>query len=76
MDITLDRLRQCQMAVVTHIETDAAFACRLRGYGLVPGTVVRCRYRSPGGSVMALELRGTVVALRTKDLKKIRGCGL
>lgn len=76
MDITLDSLKTDKMAVVTHIETDEALKKRLRTYGLVPGTIVRCRYRSPGGSVIALELRGSVVALRAKDLKGIRGCGL
>lgn len=76
MDITLDSLKTDKMAVVTYIETDEALRKRLRAYGLIPGTVVRCRYRSPDGSVMALELRGSVVALRAKDLKGIRGCGL
>lgn len=76
MDITLDTLKTDKMAVVTHIEADETLKNRLRDYGLVPGTIVRCRYCSPGGSVVALELRGSVVALRTKDLKGIRGCGL
>lgn len=74
MEITLDRLRFGQQAVVTHIDTGAALRCRLRSYGMVPGTVVRCRYRSPGGSVTALEFRGSVVALRTRDIKNIRVC--
>lgn len=76
MDITLDSLRTDKMAVVTQIEADEALKKRLRDYGLVPGTIVRCRYRSSGGSVMALELRGSVVAMRSRDLKGIRGCGL
>lgn len=76
MDITLDSLRTDKMAVVTQIEADEALKKRLRDYGLVPGTIVRCRYRSPSGSVMALELRGSVVAMRSRDLKGIRGCGL
>lgn len=76
MDITLDRLGINKMAVVTAIETDTAMKNRLRAYGLVPGTIVRCRYRNPGGTVMALEFRGSVVALRTNALRKIRGCGL
>lgn len=59
-------------AVVMQIGTDARLKSRLRDFGLVPGTVVRCRYRTPGGSVTALEFRGTVVALRTRDLQKIR----
>lgn len=61
-----------QEATVTQIGTDIALARRLRHFGFVPGTKVCCRYRSPGGSVTALGLRGTVLAMRTCDLKKIR----
>ncbi len=76
MDITLDQLCLNKMAVVTEVKTEGTLKKRLRDYGLIPGTIVRCRYKTPDGSVVALELRGTVVALRTKDLESIRGCGL
>lgn len=72
MQISLDRLRPGLEAIVTEINVDAALQCRLRDFGLVPGTKVCCRYRSPGGGVTALELRGSVLALRTRDLKNIR----
>lgn len=74
MEITLDRLRLDQMAVVTDIETELPLRRRLQDFGLIPGTQVRCRYRSPGGSVTALEFRSSVLALRTEDLKRIWGC--
>lgn len=76
VDITLDALGIGKMAVVTCIETDAVLKRKLRAYGLVPGTIVRCRYRSPEGRTVALEFRGSVVALRSADLRQIRGCGL
>jgi Fe2+ transport system protein FeoA len=72
MDISLDRLCLGQKGIVTHINTENAMKNRLRVFGMVPGTSVCCRYQTPGGSVTALEFRGTVVAMRTKDLKKIR----
>lgn len=71
METSLDQLRTDVQAVVTKIAVYEALEQRLRDFGLVPGTVVCCRYRSPGGQVTALELRGTVVALRTRDLKRI-----
>ena len=74
MEMTLDRLCLGQKAVVTRIDTAAHLRMRLRDFGLVPGTEVRCRYHSPGGSVTALELRGSVLALRTGDLGRIWGC--
>lgn len=72
MQTTLDRLRLGMRAVVTGIDVSTELKCRLSDFGLVPGTRVCCRYRSPGGQVTALELRGTVIALRTGDMKKIR----
>lgn len=54
------------------IEESADLQKRLRDFGLVPGTKVVCRYRSPGGFVTALEFRDTVIALRRCDLKKIQ----
>lgn len=72
MEISLNRLRLGEYGVVTHIDTDEMLRSRLSAFGMVAGTRVGCRYRSPGGSVSALEFRGTVVALRTRDMEKIR----
>lgn len=72
MEISLKELSPGKRAVVTKILMDAAFTKRLRDFGMVPGTSVCCRYRSPGGQVTALALRGAVIALRTRDLAKIR----
>ena len=72
MEIGLDRLRLGQQGIVERIDTAPLLAQRLRSFGMIPGAQVRCRYRSPGGSVTALEFCGTVVALRTRDIRKIR----
>lgn len=76
METSLDRIRPGARAVVTQIHTEPALRRRLRDFGLIPGTVVCCRYRNPWGDVTALQLRGTVLAMRTRDLEKIRvRCG-
>lgn len=72
METSLDHLRPGMRAVVTKVDTDAALKQRLKDFGLVPGTLVRCRCRNPWGDVTALEFRGAVLALRTVDLRKIR----
>lgn len=59
-------------AVVEQICLDRETEKRLRDFGFVPGTQVTCRYRSPGGKVTALSFRGMVLAMRTRDLDKIR----
>ncbi len=72
MEISLDLLRPGKRAVVLEVNTPPELKQRLRAFGLVPGTVVESRYRCPWGSVTALALRGSVLALRTADLRKIR----
>ena len=72
MELTLDRLQPDIFCTVTEIRSHEPLRSRLRQFGLIPGTDVCVRYRSPDNGVTALELRGTVVALRTRELKKIR----
>ena len=72
METGLDRVRPGAMAVVTQVNTAPELQQRLKAFGLVPGTKVCCRYRCPWGHVTAIELRGSVLALRTNDLRKIR----
>ena len=68
----LQHLQPGAQAVVIRVSGEAKLRSRLTELGLVPGTKVKCRYRSPGGFVTALEFRGAVLALRTRDLRHIR----
>lgn len=72
MEVSLDQLCLGQQGTVTAINAPLALCKRLRAFGMVPGTCVVCRYRTPGGSVTALELRSSVIALRTRDMRYIR----
>ena len=72
MQVSLDKLPMGVPATVVHMACPEALRKRLEDFGLIPGTVVLTRYRSPGGGVTALECRGTVLALRTGDLKGVR----
>jgi len=72
MQVRLDRLPCSIPAIVLEISCKQELRERLRDFGLVPGTEVIARYRSPDKGVTALEFRGTVVALRTRDLKGVR----
>lgn len=73
----LDGLGPGCEAVVIHVGVEGALARRLKDFGFVPGTAVRCCYRGPGGRVTALMCRGSMIAMRTRDLAKIlvRGDG-
>ncbi len=72
METYLDRLEPGVQCTISDIRSPEPLRCRLRQFGLIPGTQVSVRYRSPDGGVTALEFRGTVVAVRTRELKKIR----
>lgn len=72
MLVSLDRLPIGLPATVLQIGCKEELRYRLRDFGLVPGTEVIARYRSPDKGVTALEFRGTVIALRTRDLKGVR----
>ena len=72
MQVRLDRLPCSIPAIVLEISCKQELRERLRDFGLVPGTEVIARYRSPDKGVTALEFRGTVIALRTRDLKGVR----
>lgn len=72
METGLHCIRPGAVAEVTRIDTEPALRRRLQDFGMVPGTKVRCRYRCPWGDLTALELRGSVLAIRNEDLKKIR----
>lgn len=71
MEISLNRLPAGARAEVIRVNTDMAVTKKLRAFGLVPGTKIRCTYRCPWGDVTALEFRGSVLALRSDDLRKI-----
>lgn len=68
----LNQVKLGMPAVVEQICLDRETKNRMQAFGLVPGTEVLCRYRSPGGKVTALSFRGMVLAMRTRDLDKIR----
>ena len=72
MVLPLDQLCTGVWGCVMGIDTTAQLRQRLRDFGLVPGPRVRRRYASPAGDVIAIELRGSVIALRKQDVQWIR----
>lgn len=72
MILPLDQVCCGAWACVIDVDAKPQLRQRLRDFGLVPGTGVCRRYASPGGHVVAIELRGSVLALRKSDLHCIR----
>lgn len=74
MELSLNRLPVGNWGSVVAIDTGKAMQERLKDFGLIPGTRVCRRFCSPHGDVTAIAFRGSLLALRTRDLKKIRVC--
>lgn len=72
MQGSLERLPCGVPAIVMDVGCSRQLRCRLHDFGLIPGTKIIIRYRSPDKGVSALEFRGTVVAVRTRDLRGVR----
>ena len=72
MVLPLDQLCTGVWGNVIAIDTSEILRQRLRDFGLVQGTPVCRRYTSPAGDVAAIELRGSILALRKGDLHRIR----
>lgn len=72
MEYSLDQVCLGKPVTVSELKLLPELKDRLRDFGLVPGTGLCCRYRSPGKQVTAVECRGAVIAMRTRDLHGIR----
>ena len=72
LEMGLDKLPLGVPGQITQMAENLPLIRRLNQFGLIPGTQICCRYRTPGGSVTAVEFRGTMVALRTRDMSAIR----
>lgn len=71
MVISWTGLRAGQRGTVEKIGLTGPLGRRLTDLGLVEGTRVACRMTAPRGDPLAFELRGTVIALRASDARRI-----
>ena len=69
---TLAETRVGQRARVVELLVEGLTRRRLLDLGLLPGTEVRVVMRSPLGTPMAYDIRGSMLALRSEDALKIR----
>lgn len=72
MTRTLTDLPLGGKGVVQAITAEGLSRSRLLDLGLVPGTEVTAVRRSPAGDPVAYLIRGTVIALRSDEGKKVQ----
>jgi ferrous iron transport protein A len=68
---TLDKLKINSEAVVEQVKCEGNILRRFLDLGLISGTKITALYASPSGDPTAYFFRGTVIALRKDDAKKI-----
>jgi ferrous iron transport protein A len=68
---TLAEMKVGQKARVVQIVVEGLTRHRLFDLGLLPGTEVKAVMKSPLGSPIAYEIRGSILALRPEDASKI-----
>jgi Fe2+ transport system protein FeoA len=67
----LSRLKQGERVEIVDIPQSCPLHIPLQQFGITRGSVLFCRYCSPGGELIAIECEGGVVALRVKELSEI-----
>jgi len=71
MRTTLDQLREGDCARITALRLRGAMRRRLLDFGMIGGTRVRCLRKSPAGDPVIYMVRGTMLAIRRQDSRRI-----
>ncbi|MDO4482639.1 MAG: FeoA family protein [Bacillota bacterium] len=69
--VPMSRLRVGEKGKIIFLEATGSLRRRMQDLGFYDGTVVESLHRSPSGDPAAYSVRGTVIALRDEDAKKI-----
>lgn len=69
--VSLNQIRTGDRVEVLEIPKGCPLRLPLQQFGITVGSVLFCRYCSPGAELAALECEGSVVALRLRELSRI-----
>ena len=68
---TLNELKKGEKAIVKELDIESSMKRRLLDIGLIKDSVVECVLESPLKDPKAYWIRGTLIAIRDSDAKKI-----
>ena len=68
---TLYELKIDDQAKIKEINCSEGIKRRMMDLGIVKGTPIKAILKSPSGNPKAYEVRGSVIAIRSEDAKKI-----
>lgn len=69
--VMLSQIRPGDRVEVVEIPKNCPLCLPLQQFGITRGSILFCRYCSPGAELAALECEGSVVALRVRELSQI-----
>jgi len=70
-NLTLAEIEMGESAALVELHCEGLTRRRLLDLGLLPGTEVKAVMKSPLGSPVAYDIRGSIIALRSEDASKI-----
>lgn len=70
-ETTLDKIKVGDKAIIKKILNDTSIKTRLLDIGFTKGTQVEKELENMGKSLFAYNVRGTLIAIRKKDLENI-----
>ena len=70
--VPLDEVHTGLKCIVESVESKGMLRRRMLDLGIIKGTVVEVLQESPAGDPIAYFIRGTVIALRNEDARKIK----
>lgn len=71
MKTSLNKLPINHIGIIQEIQTNKFVKRRLLDLGMIKDTKIKALYKSPLGDPTAYLIRGSVIALRSKDTKNI-----
>lgn len=67
----LSEIKQNQMCTIDFVNCKESLKSRLTDLGLIPETKVKCVNIAMGGTPLAFDIRGSIIALRKSDCENI-----
>lgn len=70
-NISLDKINLNEKYLIDEVLLDEHTKKRIYDLGLIENTIIEAVYKSPFGDPIAYSVRGTIIAIRKTDAKKI-----
>lgn len=70
-NISLDKINLNEKYLIDDVLLDEHTKKRIYDLGLIENTIIEAVYKSPFGDPIAYLVRGTIIAIRNNDAKKI-----